>query len=135
VSSPARPPRRSRLIAVVVLALWMAPGAGALAVGVHLAFGHGHGVHDGDDHRRAAMELALAAVHGHHHDLAAVPGHEHAAPSGGGPSVPANALEASTDPPPIGPAPRLPGLAAGTLSAARRGRSTLLYCTHCSLLL
>jgi len=127
------PRPRARLLSLLVLALWLTPAASALAVGLHLALDH----HPGDGRagdQSAAIELAMAAVHGHRHDLEAVPNHEHPAPVAGGPSVHASA-PAAADPPPTGRVPRLAGSGAGLLSPARRGPPTLLYQTHCSLLL
>lgn len=120
---------------MLALALWVAPGAGALAVALHLAVGHHHGDHrHADDHRASALELALAAVHGHRHDLEAAPDHEHPAPAAGVASVHAGAPTA-VDLPPADCFRCIPGFAVESLSPGRRGPPTPLYDTHCSLLL
>ncbi len=128
-----RPRLRRRLIASAVLALWIAPAASALAAGAHLALEHHH-AEARHRHEAAALELALAAVHGHHHDLGAVPDHEHSAPVTGGTITQPSAPPAA-EAPPADPAPRLAGAAAVTLLPARHGPPVPLFTAHCSLLL
>lgn len=120
---------------MLALALWVAPGALALAVGLHLSVGHHHGGHrHADDHRAAALELALAVVHGHRHDLGAVPDHEHPAPAAGVASIQAGTPTVG-DPPPAGLRSPAAGPAVELLLSGRRGPPAPLYDTHCSLLL
>lgn len=123
---------------MVVLSLWMAPGAAALAVGLHLSFGHhhSHGDHDhGSAHPVAAIELALAAaVHGHDHGAGAVPDHEHSAPVTGATTVqPKTSITAG--PIPHGSAPEVLSAALERPPCPRRGPPAPLFEAHCSLLL
>lgn len=64
-----------RLLAAIILAFWLAPGASALAVGLHVVLDH-HS-HGDQATRHALLSLARAAVHGHHHDLGTAWDHDH----------------------------------------------------------
>jgi len=67
-------------IALVLLLGWHVPALASIGVGLHLA---------GDDHTRQgiALELALAAAHGHHHAVDAAP-HDHSAVRMAAPAAP-----------------------------------------------
>lgn len=67
-----------RLVSVVILFGWLAPGVGALGIGMHLSSEH-HGLHDldGAEHQREIADLVRAAIHGHHHDFCTTPDHHH----------------------------------------------------------
>ena len=121
-----------RSLVLVLLVLWMAPGASALALSLHVALDH-HGREHQDDPLPHTDELILATVHGHHHaELASE--HEHSA-----------ALEKT---PTVRRAPKVSTLAAGasnvvpasapsdtTDARLLRAPPDPLFCTHCSLLL
>lgn len=65
-----------RLLALLIVVLWLAPGLGVVGVALHLSFEtHGHGA--GAGHSHELKDLARAAAHGHHHDTEAAPDHEH----------------------------------------------------------
>lgn len=113
-------------ITALLLLGWQAPAWAAVGIGMHLA---------GDDHTRqeTAVELALAASHGHHHELT-VALHDHAAVRGAAPSAPPPvvsrmAFELAFVPPaaPVGRAPQFD-------SPPRTGPPQLFY-AHCALLL
>ena len=69
--------RRSahRILAAMILAFWLVPGASALVVGLHVALDH-HS-HSDEETQLALLSFARAAVHGHHHDVDATVGHDH----------------------------------------------------------
>jgi hypothetical protein len=69
--------RRSahRILAAMILAFWLAPGASALVVGLHVALDH-HS-HSDEETQLALLSFARAAVHGHHHDVEVTEGHDH----------------------------------------------------------
>ncbi len=126
-----------RFVSVLVLSLWMTPGAGALAVGLHLAMDHHgpHGSHGAAEHGLEISDLLQTAAHGHHHpDAEAAPAHDHDATIEGAgsrlrPSAPGIAVLKSASPE-IGLSER--ALAGGSL---RRGPPRSLFTSHCSLLL
>ena len=64
-----------RLLAAMILAFWLAPGASALGVGLHVVLDH-HS-HGDEATRHALLSLARAAVHGHRHDLGTAWDHDH----------------------------------------------------------
>jgi hypothetical protein len=74
-------------IAFGLLLSWQLPAFAAIGIGVHLSghhqvddhgAGQHHGTSDHDEPVKLALELALAASHGHHHELDATP-HDHPA--------------------------------------------------------
>ncbi len=124
-------PAAHRILAALLLAVWLAPAASALAVGLHLALEHHE--HEGRSHDLA--DLARAAAHGHHHPPSAEADHDHELLVHG--RVPATK-------PGSGPAAVLPptlclgdALAerSGLESPRRRGPPLPLFTAHCSLLL
>ena len=64
-----------RIVAALILAFWLVPGASALVVGLHVAIDH-H-AHGDEETQLALLSLTRAAVHGHHHDSEAALGHDH----------------------------------------------------------
>jgi hypothetical protein len=113
-------------ITALLLVGWHALALATVGIGLHLA---------SDDHQREgiAIELALAATHGHHHELT-VAAHDHpvvriAAPSAPLPAVSTLAFAPASAPPPAstGHAPRFD-------SPPQTGPPQLFY-THCALLL
>ena len=129
---PVSAPRK-RLVTVAILLGWLAPSAFALGVGLHLTVEH-HGPH-GASHEHELADLARAVTHGHHHDLEAMPDHDHDARFDGQARIPgpgpafAAVLPASALPPET--------LAEGSRfdGSSRRGPPTPLFVSHCSLLL
>lgn len=120
-----------RLLPVVVLILWTAPGVAAFGVGLHLADHH----HHHHDHGPASAELLQVAVHGHHHGVGDAPDHRHDA----APAVVASFLRPA---PSVGAVPPLPSTAPALLDARSRrdrargtGPPAPLFRSHCALLL
>jgi hypothetical protein len=122
---------RHRLIALAALLVWMAPSLVAASTLLHLALAH-HGEH-GEEAKQAIAELALAAAHGHHHDLA-TPEHGHEV-SLLAPVTLAKPLAAVTLLP--SPPVAVEGVEARSRleHPSRRAPPPALFTTHCALLL
>lgn len=119
--------RRLRFgLALTLLLAWHAPAFAAIGVGLHLAGDdHGHSAH--------AAELALAASHGHHHELDAA-GHDHPALRVVSPAAPAAAVIASIVARPDVAASASTGRPVEDAPPPRAGPPQLFY-LHCALLL
>ncbi len=118
------------LLALLVMILWIAPMLGAVAVSFHVAFEH-HGEHD-DGALPALVEMA---VHGHHHEGAVLPHHQHEGIEGSGVRI-STGLRAT-----IAVSTRTSELALrvvdeiGLRGSSRRGPPPDLISRNCSLLL
>lgn len=124
-----------RLLPVVVLILWTAPGVAAFGIGLHLADHHHHHGHGHHDHGPAGAELLQVAMHGHHHGVGDAPDHRHDA----APAVVASFLRPA---PSVVAAPPLTSTAPAPLAVrSRRDRARAtgppapLFRSHCALLL
>lgn len=124
--------RTARLAALLVLSSWVVPVAVTLGVGLHLVI---------DPHHRdeRASGLALAAVHGHAHELGhthefAEPEHEHDARLADAPRTPLRPVSTPAAVP--GDVAAFPEVtpAAGYASTARPPPLSL-FTAHCALLL
>lgn len=122
------------LLVTLILAFWSLPSAAGLAVGLHLALEHHH---DADDAmaRQAWIDLALVAVHGHHHDVGVVPDHRHDAVTDGlGPLLKAEREDVAGSVISASPA-ALPLDALSRGGCSTRGPPPPLFTHHCALLL
>lgn len=119
--------RRVRFgLALTLLLAWHVPAFAAIGVGLHLA---------GDDHGPAARaaELALAATHGHHHELDAA-GHDHPAVRVAPPVAPAATAVAQIVASSIVVESLSSSRSVGDAPPPRAGPPQLFY-LHCALLL
>lgn len=113
----------------------MSLGGGILGLGMHLALEHHDGPH-GEDHGLEIVALARAATHGHPHDAAAAPDHDHASIVNGSvlaqrPGAHAVAVFAI----PAAPAPATRAERFPLVRSSRGGPPVPLFTAHCSLLL
>jgi hypothetical protein len=112
--------------ALLLLIGWQAPALAAVSIGIHLAS-------DGHAHHELAIELALAATHGHHHEVATAP-HDHSAVRVTVPSAPTLGLAGR--PLELAAARTLaPACSAPEPDASPPTGSPPLFYTHCALLL
>lgn len=116
---------------MLLLAVWLAPGASALAVGLHLALDHHD--HPGEAHERALSDLVQAATHGHRHPPA-VAEHDHELWIGRAPATGPGPGPVAIVPSTTSPAHHL-AERRGLDTSRWRGPPLPLFAAHCSLLL
>jgi hypothetical protein len=109
------------MIAVLVLAFWMAPAAVSLSIGLHLLL---------DDHHAAAD----SATESHDHEVSASPDHLHAiVPTRV--SAPSRIVVAAVLAPEITPARHSDSWRLPPQTFAHSPPSTALFLSHCALLI
>ena len=121
-------PLGQRLLTALLLSAWLLPGAVGLSAALHVTLHHD--AHDPPSHR--ALALALAAEHGHSHELTA-PAHGHPARRAEGRAVAPEPPTAA--PPPWGTSPASAvAVADQTPSPPLRPPPRPLFTLHCALL-
>ena len=121
------PQRRAGLLALAWLLCWLATPVVSLALLVHVAADH----HDPHHDQHATLELALAATHGHSHQLDSADHRHHAVREVGPPAVPAPQLAGGPD----ASQASLRGARAELSDPSPPTGSPPLFQRHCALLL